>query len=45
VFTGLSTIFALGVVGAALLPVSAAQAGLLNSCTPSGRQSAVPPLG
>lgn len=35
VFSCLSTIFALGVVGAALLPVSAAQAGLLNSCTPS----------
>ena len=35
VFSGLSTIFALGVVGAALPPVSAAQAGLLNSCTPS----------
>ncbi len=35
VFGGLSTLFAVGVVGAVALPPAAAQAGLLGSCMPS----------
>ena len=47
VFGGLSTIFAVGVVGAVALPVSAAQAGLLNlnGCTPSALSQPFAPWG
>lgn len=44
VFTGLSTLFAVGAVGALALPVSAAQANLLG-CTPSTVSPAFAPWG
>jgi len=48
VFSGLSTIFALGALGGALLPVSAAQASLINlggGCTPSALSQPFAPWG
>jgi len=45
VFTGLSTIFALGAFGAALVPVSAAQADLIGGCSPSALSHPFAPWG